>query len=78
MVASLEKLTAIPEMAVNDFASSINGTLSSEFDYSSHSQVTVVVPVNMDGKKVAEIIADPVQRQIDKNQMRANRMRGIR
>ena len=78
VVASLEKLTALPEMAVNDFASSINGTLSNEFDYSSHSQVTVVVPVNMDGKKVAEVIADPVQQQIDKNQMIANRMRGIR
>ena len=53
------------------------GSLNSEFDYSSNSEYTVIVPVQLEGKTIAKVTAPYNEKEAKKQQKISNRVKGV-
>ena len=80
MTSSVSKvandLVAIPKVAAADFAGSYNGELSADYDYYRNAEYVIVVPVNIDGRETAKVIAPYTQSELNKQQIRSQRKLG--
>lgn len=70
-----ERLVAIPALAAGPKLS-YGGTLAEEYEYSRSAQYTIVVPVEVDGKQIAHVIAPYTEAELNKRAVRSNRKRG--
>lgn len=53
------------------------GSLNSEYDYSSNSEYTVIVPVQLEGKTIAKVTAPYNEKEVKKQQKISNRLKGV-
>lgn len=74
--AAAERLVSIPSVATPDLAMAYSGELSSDYDYYRNTEITIEVPVSVDGKEVAHVTAPYMQNELDKRETRNNRKHG--
>ena len=74
-----EQLMYVPQIAAPSLAwSAGSGQLNDQYSYGSGRTITIEVPVDLDGKTVAKVIAPYAQDEFDKQETRAARKRGVR
>lgn len=68
----------VPNVDTTDFVRSTNNALNSIVDWKTEttSSLTVEVPVVIDGKEVARVTAEPLQKELQKRQTRQDRLTG--
>lgn len=74
--AAAERLVSIPAVATPDLAMAYSGELSSDYDYYRNTEITIEVPLTVDGKEVAHATASYMQNELDKRQTRNDRKHG--
>ena len=76
-----EKVMSLPEiitpkMAAPNFAGAYAGGMSSDYNYSNSAAYTIVVPVEIDGKETAKVIAPYTEAELNKRSQREDRRNG--
>lgn len=71
-----EGLMSVPQVRPQSFA--LAGAYNDNYIYGSSRSFTVEVPVIMDGKRVARVIAPHTEAELNKRQIRASRKKGVR
>lgn len=72
-----ESVMVIPNAAIPDLATSYSGEMSADYSYSRSASYSIEVPLTVDGKEFAKATATYTQDEIEKQQNRNNRKRGI-
>lgn len=67
-----------PELTFNRFASGADGSLSEEYTYHNGATYTIIVPVDLEGREIAKVIAPYTQEELEKLASRNSRKRGNR
>lgn len=76
---AMNRVITIPDIQTPALAGNYNfGELSSDYDYYRNVEYTVVVPVEIDGKETAKVLAKYTQDELDRMESRENRKRGRR
>ena len=71
-----ESLVSIPQVATPKLAMAYGGEMSADYDYYRNYEYIIEVPLNIDGKKVAQATASYTQDELNKRQTRDSRKRG--
>ena len=69
-------LVSIPNISTPDLALAYGGEMSADYEYSRNAQYTIVVPVEIDGKETARVIAPYSESELSKRQIRESRKHG--
>lgn len=72
-----ESIIAIPKVSIPNLATSYSGEMSADYEYYRNAAYTVEVPLTVDGKEFARATATYTQDEIERQQSRNNRKRGI-
>lgn len=75
---AMDRLTQTPTVSTATLAGGFNSELSSDYNYFRQTEYTIVVPVQMNDKEIARVIAPVMEGELGKMQSRANRKRGIK
>ena len=71
-----EELVSVPQVATPALVGAYGGEMSAEYDYYRNYEYTIEVPVIIDGRETAKVIAPYTQSEIEKKQTRENRKYG--
>lgn len=74
---TMDRVISIPATPRMAFAGSYDGELNEKYQYGYHMDGTIEVPVVIDGKEVARVSAPYTAVQLNKQQKRENRKKGI-
>lgn len=75
---AMDRLTQTPAVSTPALVGGFNSELSSDYNYFRQTEYTIVVPVQMNDKEIARVIAPVMEGELGKMQSRANRKRGIK
>lgn len=71
-----EKLISMPTVRSPRLAGNFGMELSEDYEYYRNAQYTIVVPVELDGRETARVIAPYTEEELNKRQTRDSRKRG--
>jgi hypothetical protein len=71
-----ENLVSVPVLDTPNFATSYAGELSEEYEYSRYAEYVIEVPVNIDGRETARVLAPYSEAEQNKLQRRNSRKHG--
>lgn len=72
-----ESVISIPRVAVPDLGTISGGEMSADYQYTRNASYVIEVPLTVDGKEFARATATYTQDEIERQQTRSNRKRGI-
>lgn len=72
-----ESIVTIPNISIPNLATAYSGEIAADYSYYRNASYTVEVPLAVDGKEFARATATYTQDELDRQQNRANRKRGI-
>lgn len=73
-----KKLVQLPNVELPEMRLAYAGGLPDEYEYTRNNVYTIIVPVEVDGKEIAKVIAPYTQEELNKLQNRNNRKNGRR
>lgn len=65
-------------LGANNLSSAISKARADGFDVSANNSLRIEVPVNLDGKTIAKVTAQPLQEELNRRQLRSQRLHGNR
>lgn len=71
-----EQLITVPSVRSPRLAGNFGMELSEDFDYYRNVQYTIIVPVELDGRETARVIAPYTEEELNRRQIRDSRKRG--
>ena len=72
----MDSIITVPNFNNLAIAGDVGGSLNSDYDYYTHAEYTIIVPVDLDGKEVARVTAPYTEAELNKRQTRQNRKLG--
>lgn len=73
---TMDSIITVPNFNNLAIAGDVGGSLNSDYDYYTHAEYTIIVPVDLDGKEVARVTAPYTEAELNKRQTRQNRKLG--
>lgn len=73
-----KKLVQLPNVELQEMRLAYAGGLPDEYEYTRNNVYTIIVPVEVDGKEIAKVIAPYTQEELEKLQNRGKRKQGRR
>ena len=77
VLKAAERLISLPSIETPDFSTGYAGELSPDYDYSRSADYTIEVPLSVDGREFARATVSYTQAEIEKEQTRSSRKRGV-